>query len=64
MPDEPSSPKIAQNLGIGLILGLLLGFGIAVLRQVLDTRVRNEDDVRSLTDSPILGVVAYNQNVP
>ena len=64
MPDEPSSPKVLQNLGIGLILGLLLGVGIAVLRHVLDTRVRNEDDVRSLTDSPILGVVAYNQNVP
>ena len=64
VPDEPSSPKIPQNLAIGLILGLLLGFGIAVVRQVLDTRVRNEDDVRSLTDSPILGVVGYNQNVP
>jgi polysaccharide biosynthesis transport protein len=53
-----------RNLGVGLILGLLLGLGVAVLRHVLDTRVRNEDDVRSLTDSPILGVVAYNQNVP
>jgi succinoglycan biosynthesis transport protein ExoP len=62
-PDKPSSPKIPQNLAIGLILGLLLGVGIAVLRHVLDTRVRNEDDVRSLTDSPILGVVGYNRNV-
>jgi Mrp family chromosome partitioning ATPase len=42
---------------------LLLGFGIAVLQHVLDTRVRNEDDVHSLTDSPIVGVIAYNQNV-
>ena len=32
VPDEASSPKILQNLGIGLILGLLLGVGIAVLR--------------------------------
>ena len=63
VPDKPSSPKILQNLGVGLILGLLLGLGVAVLRHVLDTKVRNEDDVRSLTDSPILGVVAYDQDV-
>ena len=63
VPDEASSPKILQNLGVGLILGLLMGLGVAVLRHVLDTRVRNEDDVRAVTASPILGVVAYDQDV-
>ena len=63
VPDEASSPKILRNLGVGLILGLLLGLGVAVLRHVLDTRVRNEDDVRAVTASPILGVVAYDQDV-
>jgi succinoglycan biosynthesis transport protein ExoP len=63
VPDKASSPKIVQNLGIGLILGLLLGLGVAVLRHVLDTKVRNENDVRALTASPILGMVAYDQEV-
>jgi polysaccharide biosynthesis transport protein len=63
VPDTASSPKILQNLGVGLILGLLLGLGVAVLRHVLDTKIRNESDVRALTDSPILGVVAYDQEV-
>jgi capsular exopolysaccharide synthesis family protein len=63
VPEKASSPKIPQNLGIGLILGLLLGLGVAVLRHVLDTKVRNENDVRALTGSPILGVVAYDQEV-
>jgi polysaccharide biosynthesis transport protein len=63
VPDKASSPKILQNLGVGLILGLLLGLGVAVLRHVLDTKVRNENDVRALTESPILGVVAYDQEV-
>jgi polysaccharide biosynthesis transport protein len=63
VPDKPSSPKILQNLGLGLMLGLLFGLGVAVLRHVLDTKVRNENDVRALTDSPILGVVAYDQEV-
>jgi succinoglycan biosynthesis transport protein ExoP len=63
VPDKPSSPKILQNLGLGLIVGLFLGLGVAVLRHVLDTKIRNENDVRALTDSPILGVVAYDQEV-
>jgi capsular exopolysaccharide synthesis family protein len=63
VPVHTSSPNIPRNLGLGLIIGLLLGVGVAVLRHVLDTKVRNENDVRALTDSPILGVVAYDQEV-
>ena len=55
VPDKASSPKILQNLGVGLIVGLLMGLGVAVLRHVLDTRVRNEDDVRAVTASPDFG---------
>jgi capsular exopolysaccharide synthesis family protein len=63
VPDKASSPKILRNLAVGLILGLLLGLGVALLRHVLDTKVRNENDVHALTASPILGVVAYDQDV-
>jgi capsular exopolysaccharide synthesis family protein len=63
VPDKASSPKILQNLGVGVIVGLLMGLGVAVMRHLLDTKVRSEDDVRSLTDSPILGVVAYDADV-
>ena len=64
VPTSPSSPNIPRNLGVGLILGLLLGIGFAVLRKLLDTKVRTEQDVRALTDHPILGVVAFDQEVP
>jgi tyrosine-protein kinase len=64
VPLAPSSPNVLRNLGIGLILGLLLGMGVAILRQLLDTKVRSEQDVRALTDCPILGVVAFDQKVP
>jgi capsular exopolysaccharide synthesis family protein len=63
VPVVPSSPNIPRNLGIGLLLGLLLGTGIAVLRHLLDTNVRSEQDLRALTDSPILGVVAFDHEV-
>jgi capsular exopolysaccharide synthesis family protein len=63
VPEDPSSPSIPLNLAVGLMLGLLLGLGIAVLRHLLDTKIRNENEVRAMTDSPILGVVAYDQEV-
>ena len=64
VPVTASSPNILRNLGGGLIFGLVLGIGIAVLRQLLDTKVRRAQDVRAITDSPILGVVAFDQKVP
>jgi len=64
VPTVPSSPNIPRNLGLGMLLGLVLGMGVAVLRQLLDTKVRSEQDVRALTDAPILGVVAFDQQVP
>jgi polysaccharide biosynthesis transport protein len=64
VPTSPSSPNIPRNLGVGLLVGLLLGTGIAMLRHLLDTKIRSEHDVRALTDSPILGVVAFDQKVP
>lgn len=63
-PTSPSSPNVPRNLAAGLIVGLLFGGGIAVLRQVLDTKVRTEDDIRGVTDSPVLGTIAFDEAVP
>jgi capsular exopolysaccharide synthesis family protein len=64
IPDEASSPSVIRNLALGLILGLFLGFGLAVLRHVLDTKVQSEEDVRRLTKTPILGAVPVDLEVP
>lgn len=64
VPVAASTPNIPRNLALGLVVGLLLGFGVALLRQVLDTKVRSEQDVRAATDSSILGVIAFDDKVP
>lgn len=63
-PTDQSSPQVARNLALGLALGLLLGVGVALLRHVLDTRIRSEQDVQVLTDSAILGVVPFDARAP
>ena len=54
-PSAPVSPRIAVNLLLGLLLGFAVGVGIAILRHVLDTRIRSLDDIEAITDAPILG---------
>lgn len=58
--DVPTSPMPARNLGLGLVLGLLLGIGLAMLRHLLDTTVRTDDDVEEITDEPVIGAVHYD----
>lgn len=52
---SPVSPKPARNLGLGLVLGLLLGVGLAVVRELLDTSISSSEDVAQITPSPVLG---------
>ena len=57
VPFVPSSPQTKRNLGIGVLLGGFVGFGCAVLRELLDNRVRKAEDIEELTDAPVLGEV-------
>lgn len=57
VPQSPSSPNVQRNLTLGAILGLLAGMGIALLREVRDTRVRDEGDVAATTDVTVMGSV-------
>lgn len=61
-PTAPSLPNTRLNLLIGLIFGLALGIGAAVVRTLLDNRIRGEADLRRLTDVPLLGGISFDQD--
>ncbi|MGO1315995.1 MAG: polysaccharide biosynthesis tyrosine autokinase, partial [Cellulomonadaceae bacterium] len=63
-PDSPSSPNIKLNLALGLLVGLALGVGVAVLREVLDTRIRTASDIAKVTSASVIGTVAYDPDAP
>ena len=56
-PLFPSSPKKTLNLLLGFILGFGIGFTIAMLRQLLDNTVKNEEH---LAGSPLLAAVDFD----
>lgn len=62
-PSSPSSPRPRLNLAIGMLFGLLVGFGLAFLREVLDTRVRSQQDVERTVKAGILGTIAFDASL-
>jgi capsular exopolysaccharide synthesis family protein len=56
----PVSPRPTRNLALGLVLGLLLGFGLALLRDVLDKSVKSQRDLETVTDRTLLGAIAFD----
>ena len=60
VPTTPISPKPVRNLALGVVLGLLLGLGLALLRDLLDTTIKNEKDCSEVTDSTVIGGIAFD----
>jgi capsular exopolysaccharide synthesis family protein len=57
---SPVSPRPVRNLGIGLVLGLLVGFGAAVMRELFDTTLKSGDDVAEVTSAPIVATIGVD----
>lgn len=56
-PDGPISPSLPRYLTLGLLIGILVGLGIALLRNSLDTRLTGHRDLAQITDLPVLGAI-------
>ena len=57
VPRYPSAPNTRRNVMAAAFVGLLLGLLAAVLRDVLDTRVRTQEDLESAIGVPLFGSV-------
>ena len=55
VPKAPSAPNVMRNTALGAVIGVALAALIAILQELLDLRVREEQDVTRLSEAPILG---------
>jgi capsular exopolysaccharide synthesis family protein len=62
--DVPVSPRVDRDLVLALIVGLLLGVGLAVTREVLDVSVKDPAAVQEDFGLPTLGIIAYDPEAP
>jgi uncharacterized protein involved in exopolysaccharide biosynthesis len=57
-PHSPSSPRPLRDCGLALLGAILLGLAVALVRELLDRRVRCVDDVTHLLEMPVLVILA------
>jgi len=55
--DRPSFPQKTRTMAMAMVLGLMLGGGLALLRDMLDHRIRSADEVSALLGAALLGTI-------
>jgi capsular exopolysaccharide synthesis family protein len=61
IPEEPVSPKPIRNYAVGIAFGLLLGIGLAFLRDRLDNTVKNQDTLEEITGVGLVGGIPLDK---
>lgn len=59
--DTPVSPQTKRNIALGLGVGLLLGIGLAILRDRLDNTVKNRETLQEITHVGLVGTVPLDK---
>ena len=55
---SPVEPNPILNMAIAAVVGLMIGVGIAFLREYLDTSMKTEQDIEDILGVPLLGVIS------
>jgi receptor protein-tyrosine kinase len=61
LPTQPAIPKTTRNLALGLAVGLLLGIGLAVLRDRLDNTVNNQQILEEITGAGLVATIPLDK---
>jgi succinoglycan biosynthesis transport protein ExoP len=56
----PSKPKVLLNMALAVVVGLIVGVGLAFFLEYLDTSVKTMEDVENFLQVPVLAVVPKN----
>lgn len=59
-PIEPAGPRVVLNSVLSLLLGSMLGIGIAMLSEMFDRRVRSAADLAEVVHIPVLATIDWN----
>ncbi|MGN0160211.1 MAG: YveK family protein [Lachnospiraceae bacterium] len=61
IPTEPSSPKVLQFTVIGMVIGMLLAFGVVVLITILDDSIKCSEDIEKYLGISTLALIPLTE---
>lgn len=63
LPTAPSSPKIARNTVLGLIVGIIFGIFVAFLLERVDRRIRRPEEAEEAYGVPLLATIPESKHI-
>lgn len=63
IPDSPVVPNAKRNISLGLLVGLLLGVGLALLRDRLDNTVKDREALQEITRVGLVGAIPLDKEL-
>ena len=57
LPEDPISPNRIRNTILALVAGCISGIGTAMLMQRVDPKVKQVEEIRRITELPMLGAI-------
>ncbi|MCM3771786.1 Wzz/FepE/Etk N-terminal domain-containing protein [Priestia aryabhattai] len=61
---SPVKPQPLLNIAIAIVVGLIVGIGLAVLLEYLDNTIKTEQDIESILEVPVIGAITNIKEVP
>lgn len=63
IPNKPVIPKRFRNLATGVVIGIVLGLGIAVVRELLDNTVKTAETLEEITGAGTVGFIPLDRKI-
>lgn len=63
VPGSPSAPVVKMNLAIGLLIGFVFAYVVALVRDLLDTKIKTKSDIEKVAkNNSVIATIFYDSN--